>query len=39
MNRETNTISSKSISTSIIHSSVLIKEEIEKIREQLQNIE
>jgi uncharacterized protein (TIGR00255 family) len=39
MNRETNTISSKSISTSIIHSSVLIKEEIEKIREQIQNIE
>lgn len=39
MNRETNTISSKSVSTSIIHSSVFIKEEIEKIREQLQNIE
>lgn len=39
MNRETNTISSKSISTEIIHSSVFIKEEIEKIREQIQNIE
>jgi uncharacterized protein (TIGR00255 family) len=39
MNREANTISSKSISTSVIHSSVLIKEEIEKIREQIQNIE
>ena len=39
MNRETNTISSKSISTSIVHSSVLIKEEVEKIREQIQNIE
>ena len=39
MNREANTISSKSISTSIIHSSVYIKEEIEKIREQIQNIE
>jgi uncharacterized protein (TIGR00255 family) len=39
MNRETNTISSKSISTSIVHSSVIIKEEIEKIREQIQNIE
>ena len=39
MNRETNTISSKSISTSIVHSSVFIKEEIEKIREQIQNIE
>ena len=39
MNRETNTISSKSISTAIVHSSVIIKEEIEKIREQIQNIE
>lgn len=39
MNRETNTISSKSVSTSIVHASVMIKEEIEKIREQLQNIE
>jgi uncharacterized protein (TIGR00255 family) len=39
MNRETNTISSKTISTSITHNSVLIKEEIEKIREQIQNIE
>jgi len=39
MNRETNTISSKSVATSIIHTSVLIKEEIEKIREQIQNIE
>jgi len=39
MNRETNTISSKSISTDIVHSTVLIKEEIEKIREQIQNIE
>jgi uncharacterized protein (TIGR00255 family) len=39
MNRETNTISSKSISTEIVHNTVLIKEEIEKIREQIQNIE
>jgi len=39
MNREANTISSKSISTKITHNSVLIKEEIEKIREQIQNIE
>lgn len=39
MNREANTISSKSISIEIIHSSVQIKEEIEKIREQIQNIE
>lgn len=39
MNRETNTISSKSISTDVVHNTVLIKEEIEKIREQIQNIE
>ncbi len=39
MNRETNTISSKTISTAITHNTVLIKEEIEKIREQIQNIE
>lgn len=39
MNREANTISSKSISIDIIHNSVQIKEEIEKIREQIQNIE
>ncbi len=39
MNREANTISAKTISTAITHSSVLIKEEIEKIREQIQNIE
>ncbi len=39
LNREANTISSKSISTSITHKAVLIKEEVEKIREQIQNIE
>lgn len=39
LNRETNTISSKSVSTAITHEAVLIKEEIEKIREQIQNIE
>lgn len=39
MNRETNTISSKTLSISITHSSVYIKEEIERIREQVQNIE
>ncbi len=39
MNREANTISSKTVSTEITHSAVLIKEEIEKIREQIQNIE
>ena len=39
MNRETNTISSKSLSTEITRNAVLIKEEIERIREQIQNIE
>ena len=39
MNRETNTIASKTISTEITHNTVFIKEEIEKIREQIQNIE
>ena len=39
INGEANTISSKSVSTSIIHKAVNIKEEIEKIREQIQNIE
>lgn len=39
MNRETNTISSKTLSISITHFTVMIKEEIERIREQIQNIE
>jgi uncharacterized protein (TIGR00255 family) len=39
INREANTISSKSVSTVIIHKAVYIKEEVEKIREQIQNIE
>ncbi len=39
INREANTISSKSVSTAIIHKAVHIKEEVEKIREQVQNIE
>ncbi len=39
MNREANTIGSKSNSTEISHKVVSIKEELEKIREQLQNIE
>jgi uncharacterized protein (TIGR00255 family) len=39
MNREANTISSKTVSTSITHNTVYIREEIEKIREQIQNIE
>ncbi len=39
MNREANTISSKSLSTEITRNAVMIKEEIERIREQIQNIE
>ena len=39
MNREANTISSKTVSTSVTHNTVFIREEIEKIREQIQNIE
>jgi len=39
MNREANTISAKTLSTSITHGTVIIKEEIEKMREQIQNIE
>jgi len=39
MNREVNTINSKSISSEISHLGISIKEELEKIREQVQNIE
>lgn len=39
MNREANTIGSKSSATEIAHLVVGIKEELEKVREQLQNIE
>jgi len=39
MNREANTINSKSVSSEISHNGISIKEEIEKIREQIQNIE
>jgi uncharacterized protein (TIGR00255 family) len=39
MNREANTIGSKSSDTQIAHIVVGVKEELEKIREQLQNIE
>ena len=39
MNREANTIGSKSSATEIAHIVVGIKEELERIREQLQNIE
>lgn len=39
MNREANTIGSKSSDTNISHLVITIKEELEKIREQVQNIE
>lgn len=39
MNREANTINSKTVSSEISHHGISIKEEIEKIREQIQNIE
>ena len=39
MNREANTIGSKSFDASISHKAISIKEELERIREQLQNIE
>jgi len=39
MHREANTIASKSLSTEVIHHSVYVREEIEKIREQIQNVE
>ncbi|MDR3011647.1 MAG: YicC family protein [Chitinispirillales bacterium] len=39
MNREANTIGSKANDTEIAHCSVSLKENIEKIREQIQNIE
>lgn len=39
MNREVNTIGSKANNAEIAHQVVAIKEELEKIREQLQNIE
>ena len=39
LHREANTISSKSYSNDITYNSLLIKEEIERIREQVQNIE
>ena len=38
MNREANTISSKSVDTDVIHTVVDIKEEVERIREQVQNL-
>lgn len=39
MNREANTINNKSVSLAISNNGVVIKEELEKIREQIQNIE
>ncbi len=39
MNREANTMASKAYTSDISHTVVKIKEEIEKIREQVQNIE
>lgn len=39
MNRETNTIGSKCVDSRIAYMVVDIKAEIEKIREQIQNIE
>mgnify|MGYP003572435096 CR=1 FL=1 len=39
MNREVNTIGSKSVSAEIAHLVVAVKEEVERLREQVQNIE
>lgn len=39
INREANTISAKTLSLEITHRAVDIKEEIERIREQIQNVE
>jgi uncharacterized protein (TIGR00255 family) len=39
INRETNTIGSKSLDSEISHQVVAIKAELEKMREQVQNIE
>jgi uncharacterized protein (TIGR00255 family) len=39
INREANTISAKSMSKTITHKAIEIKEEIERIREQIQNVE
>ncbi len=39
MNREANTIGSKANDTEISHMAISIKEELEKVREQVQNIE
>lgn len=38
MNREANTISSKAANTPIVHAALEIKEEVERLREQVQNL-
>ena len=38
MNREANTVSSKAANTNIVHKVIEIKEELERIREQVQNL-
>ena len=39
MNREANTILSKASDLSVSHKAIALKTEIEKVREQIQNIE
>ena len=39
LNREANTIGSKSVSAEVTHLVVEAKEEIERLREQVQNVE
>jgi uncharacterized protein (TIGR00255 family) len=39
MNREANTITSKSYDADTAHEVVTIKEELERVREQVQNVE
>jgi uncharacterized protein (TIGR00255 family) len=39
MNREANTIGSKANDVEIAHAVVVIKEELERLREQVQNVE
>ena len=39
MNREANTIGSKANDAQIAHTAVSLKEEVERLREQLENVE
>jgi uncharacterized protein (TIGR00255 family) len=39
MNRETNTIGSKANDVEVAHAVIVLKEEIERLREQVQNVE